>query len=211
MPPAHNPAQGKYQHRPARRQIGGGSGNSTRNQAYLELPTYANLATMIQLPRLSGFIITAFFAVSSLPTSLWGQATIPWHALPQGIQYDGQIPTPEQFFAGDFQIGNRHLDHQQLLDYLRAVDNASPRVSLETYAHSYGGRPLVVAIVTSPQNQTQLNELAAAISLDRSARATSCCSPRAGGLSGLLCSWQRGQRGECCSPRSLSPGGRTRR
>jgi hypothetical protein len=107
-------------------------------------------------------MIAAFFAVSSLPASLWSQTATPWQALPQGTQYDGQIPTPEQFFAGDFQIGNRHLEHHQLLDYVHAVDNASPRVSLETYAQSYGGRPLVAAIVTSPQNQSQLNELAAA-------------------------------------------------
>jgi len=116
---------------------------------------------MIQQPGSSGFILIVISAMLSPTSWVWAQQSSPWQALPQGTQYDGQVPSPEQFFSGGFQVGNRHLAHHQLLEYVRAVDESSPRVTTEVYARSYGDRPLTIAIVTSPQNHSQLAEIAA--------------------------------------------------
>ena len=79
--------------------------------------------------------------------------------LPEGEKYDPAVPTPESVIG--FEVGDRHLRHDQLVIYLRAVAAASARVSLDTYATTHDGRPCVVLTVTSPENREELDELPA--------------------------------------------------
>ena len=71
--------------------------------------------------------------------------------------YNSDIPTPEEVIG--HKIGERHTTPHQLVDYFNAVEQKSDRISLQTYAYSYGGRPLICAIVTSPDNHNQLEEI----------------------------------------------------
>ena len=71
--------------------------------------------------------------------------------------YNSGIPTPMDVFG--HQIGERHTIPHQLVDYFEAVDEASNRVLLNVHAYSYEGRPLIHAIVTSPENHARLDEL----------------------------------------------------
>lgn len=71
--------------------------------------------------------------------------------------YDPAIPTPEQ--ALGFQVGDWHLHHHELIDYLQQVAAKSDRVTLTEYARSHGRRPLVYLTITSPENQGQIETL----------------------------------------------------
>ena len=62
--------------------------------------------------------------------------------LPPGVTYDPAIPTPESFFG--FAIGEWHIRHDQLLGYLKALDSASGRLTLEEYGRTYEQRALVL-------------------------------------------------------------------
>ena len=80
--------------------------------------------------------------------------------LPAATQYDAAITTPKQFLG--FEIGERHLQHHQLVGYLQVLDRQSNRISLKKYAASYGGRPLVVLTITAEANHGRLDEIQAA-------------------------------------------------
>ena len=75
------------------------------------------------------------------------------------IEYDQNIPTPEQFFG--FQIGEWHLTHDRQYQYIKMLAEKSPRVKLVEYARSYEQRPLVYLIITSEQNHQSLEDIKA--------------------------------------------------
>ncbi len=77
--------------------------------------------------------------------------------LPDDLEYNSQIPTPDQFFKQ--QLGEWHLTHDQVLYYMNAVVAASDRAILREYARTYENRPLVQLIFTSPENHKKLEEL----------------------------------------------------
>ena len=73
------------------------------------------------------------------------------------IEYDPAIPTPEEFLG--YQIGEWHISHDLQLMYMRELARKSNRISIEEYARSYEGRPLVLLTVTSPENHQNLDEI----------------------------------------------------
>ena len=77
--------------------------------------------------------------------------------LPADLKVDPKIPTPRQHLG--FRIGERHLQHHQLVSYLRRLAQVSPRVSLQVYAYTHGGRPCVMLTITSPQNHDKIQDI----------------------------------------------------
>jgi hypothetical protein len=76
--------------------------------------------------------------------------------LGDGKTYDESIPSPDEYFG--FGIGERHLQHHELHQYLRVVSR-SKRVAWQEYARSHGGRPLTVMTITSPKNHKRLERI----------------------------------------------------
>ncbi len=77
--------------------------------------------------------------------------------LPEGTTYDEAVPTPQEFLG--FQIGERHIHHHQLVAYMRKLAEVSPRVTIEEFSHSHGGRPQVMLFITSPENHKNLETI----------------------------------------------------
>ena len=82
-------------------------------------------------------------------------AVEPGEILPRDAEFDPQIPSPEDHLG--FKIGHRHIYHHELVGYLKKLASASARVTIQEYARSYGGRPLVVTFITSPENHKKLD------------------------------------------------------
>ena len=76
---------------------------------------------------------------------------------PQGGEFDPSIPTPQQFLG--YEIGSRYTRHDQLVAYFNELAKHSDKIKVEQIGSSYEGRPLVIATVTSTQNQQQLETL----------------------------------------------------
>ncbi|WP_411849786.1 M14 family zinc carboxypeptidase [Stenotrophomonas sp. LGBM10] len=76
---------------------------------------------------------------------------------PQGGDFDPSIPTPQQFLG--YEIGSRYTRHDQLVAYFDELARHSDRIKVERIGSSYEGRPLLIATVTSAQNQQQLEAL----------------------------------------------------
>ena len=73
------------------------------------------------------------------------------------IPYNPSIPTPESVLG--YQVGEWHASHDQVLNYVRTVAAASPRVTLREYARTYENRPLVVLTITSEKNHERIDEI----------------------------------------------------
>ncbi len=65
-----------------------------------------------------------------------------------GAVYDSTLPSPEAFFG--FEPGARPLHHGEILAYLEALAEASPRMRILDYATSHEGRRLVAVAIGEP-------------------------------------------------------------
>ena len=77
--------------------------------------------------------------------------------LPEGTTYNTEIPTPEAFFG--FQIGQWHLRHDLIVAYMKELAARSDRISIQTYAHSYEHRELLLLTITSPENHQNIETI----------------------------------------------------
>jgi len=97
-----------------------------------------------------------FFSIISLIFSTNAQEPLSYF-LPDDVSYNKNIPTPEEYF--NQQLGEWHLTHDQVLNYMKEIARISERAIIQEYARSHENRPLVHLIFTSEQNQNKLEEL----------------------------------------------------
>ena len=106
-----------------------------------------------------GLLIPVFCLISSLtfaaPANA-GETDDPASVLPRHQRLES-ITKPAAFFG--FQIGSRHLRHDQISDYMKQLAAESDRVELLPYATSHGGRTLFVLAITSPQNLQKIKSI----------------------------------------------------
>ena len=67
------------------------------------------------------------------------------------------IPTPESFLG--YGVGSQHTRHEKLVEYFKALDKASDRVTVQTLGRTYEKREQIAAIFTSPANHGRLEEI----------------------------------------------------
>jgi hypothetical protein len=77
--------------------------------------------------------------------------------LPSDVTYDKNIPTPEQVIG--HQIGDWHISHDKLVQYIYAVAAASNRITIEDRGETFEGRPLLLLTVTSPTNHNNIDTI----------------------------------------------------
>lgn len=68
-----------------------------------------------------------------------------------------QIQTPEQFLG--YKPGDRFTPHHQMVAYFKHLAEEVPHLKLIQYGETNERRPLILAIVSSPENMAQLEEL----------------------------------------------------
>lgn len=74
-----------------------------------------------------------------------------------GEGYDEAVPRPEEHIGHQF--GEKHTFTWEMERYLRALEEASPRVKVESYGRTYQGRRLYTVIVSSPENLAELEKI----------------------------------------------------
>ncbi|HEY5750894.1 MAG TPA: M14 family metallopeptidase [Chryseolinea sp.] len=103
---------------------------------------------------LKSFVLTIFLTSIAILTS--GQPDLSYY-LPEGTTYDPAIPTPKAIIGHE--VGEWHVTHDRLVNYMYALDKASDRVSLEVTGYTYEGRPLLLLTITSPKNHEKLEAI----------------------------------------------------
>lgn len=77
--------------------------------------------------------------------------------LPDNVSYNENIPTPKQVIGHE--VGEWHVNHDKLVDYMYAIAEASDRVTITEYARTYENRPLLLLTVTSPDNHVNIEQI----------------------------------------------------
>jgi len=77
--------------------------------------------------------------------------------LPEGVNYNPDIPRPEEVIG--HQVGQWHVTHDKLVQYMLALADASDRVVIENRGETFEGRPLLLLTITSVENHQRLEEL----------------------------------------------------
>ncbi len=79
------------------------------------------------------------------------------------VAYNTAIPTPLSYLG--FEVGEWHVSHDQLVGYMKALDQASDRISLSEYGRSHEGRPMLCLTITATENHARLKDIQAQRSL----------------------------------------------
>lgn len=101
-------------------------------------------------------ILTLLFLTSV--ASIFAQVELNYF-LPAKIQYNPAIPTPKSVIGHE--VGEWHITHDRLVNYMMALDKASDRISLEVIGQTHESRPVIVMVITSPKNHQNLEQIKA--------------------------------------------------
>ena len=96
------------------------------------------------------FFCSAFHALSQADLSYF---------LPPAVTYNPAIPTPASIIGHE--VGEWHISHDRLVNYMYALDKASDRISLEQTGLTYEKRPLLLLTITSPKNHQNIESIRA--------------------------------------------------
>lgn len=77
--------------------------------------------------------------------------------LPEDVTYDKAIPTPASVIGHE--VGEYHVTHDRLVQYMQKLDEVSERIALEITGFTHERRPLLLLTITSPGNHSNLEHI----------------------------------------------------
>lgn len=97
-------------------------------------------------------------ALITFSTTLFSQDNVDLsYYLAQGVQYNSEIPTPKSIIGHE--VGEWHITHDKLVQYMYALAEASDRVSIENRGKTFEDRPLLLLTITAPKNHKNINTI----------------------------------------------------
>ena len=72
-------------------------------------------------------------------------------------KYNDVIPKPKDIIGHE--VGEWHLTHDKLVEYMKVLSASSDRISIENRGTTYEGRPLILLTITSPENHKNLEKI----------------------------------------------------
>ena len=100
-------------------------------------------------------LLTLLFLIFSI--SLFSQELDLNYYIPSDQNYNDKIPTPKDIIGHE--VGEWHVTHDKLAEYMKALANSSDRISIENRGKTYEGRPLLLLTITSPNNHSRIDEI----------------------------------------------------
>ncbi|KAA3624748.1 MAG: zinc carboxypeptidase, partial [Flavobacterium sp.] len=77
--------------------------------------------------------------------------------LPKDVSYNKSIPTPKSVIGHE--VGEWHITHDKLVQYMYALDKASDRISIQDRGTTYEGRPILLLTITAPANHNNISTI----------------------------------------------------
>ncbi|MBW8683235.1 M14 metallopeptidase family protein [Chitinophaga rhizophila] len=71
--------------------------------------------------------------------------------------FSQHLPTPDQFLG--YALGTQFTPHHRVLEYFKAVAAVTPNMQLTQYGSTYEGRPLMLAVITAPENAGKIEQI----------------------------------------------------
>ncbi len=75
----------------------------------------------------------------------------------QDVTYNASIPSPSEFLG--YELGEEYTFHYQVMDYFEKLAELSDKITFHEYARTYENRSVNYAIITSEENQTNIDEI----------------------------------------------------
>ncbi|OIQ29721.1 MAG: zinc carboxypeptidase [Bacteroidetes bacterium MedPE-SWsnd-G2] len=97
-----------------------------------------------------------FLAIFCIQFSFVAQTSLNYY-LPNSSNYNPNIPTPSSIIG--HKVGEWHITHDKLVQYMYALAQSSDRISIESRGTTFEGRPLLLLKITSPENHKNLNAI----------------------------------------------------
>ena len=73
--------------------------------------------------------------------------------------YNQKIPKPSDFTLANKEIGNSHISHDRLINYMTALANSSDRISISKRGKTFEGRSLILLTITSETNHQKIESI----------------------------------------------------
>ena len=77
--------------------------------------------------------------------------------LPTNVSYNPNIPTPKSSIG--HQVGDWHITHDKLVQYMYALASSSDRITIEDRGATFEGRPLLLLTITSANNHLNIETI----------------------------------------------------
>lgn len=77
--------------------------------------------------------------------------------LPDDVSYNPAIPTPKSVIGHE--VGDWHITHDKLAQYMYALAEASDRITIENRGTTFEGRPILLLTITSPANHANIDKI----------------------------------------------------
>lgn len=68
-----------------------------------------------------------------------------------------KLQSPAEFLG--YELGDRFSRHHQMVEYFKHVDEASSNVAVQQYGETYEHRPLIYAVISSPENFKDIEQI----------------------------------------------------
>ena len=107
---------------------------------------------MQRLSLLSAFLVFIFFQLPAQVSLVEDR-----FAFDPQLRYDEAIPSPESYHG--FRLGEDMTLYAQVVAYFKALDAASDKIVVREYGRTYENRPLLLLVVTSAENQRNLEQI----------------------------------------------------
>ncbi|MBQ4822800.1 M14 family metallopeptidase [Aquimarina sp. MMG016] len=101
-------------------------------------------------------LFTFFFALIGLVSFAQNDISLEYY-LPKNVTYNSQIPTPQSVLG--FVPGKWHVSHDKLVNYMKVLAKASPRVTIENRGRTFEDRPILLLTITSEKNHQNLEQI----------------------------------------------------
>jgi len=104
---------------------------------------------------MKNFLLTFLFL--SVTFSISAQKADLNYYIPSDERYNTNIPTPKSVIGHE--VGEWHVTHDKLAEYMKALAKSSDRISLEDRGKTFEGRPILLLTITSPENHQRIEAI----------------------------------------------------
>ncbi len=101
--------------------------------------------------------LTLAFVLLSITLSISAQKVDLRYYIPNNERYNTNIPTPKEVIGHE--VGEWHITHDKLVEYMKSLAKSSDRITLEDRGKTFEGRPILLLIITAPENHARIDEI----------------------------------------------------
>lgn len=123
---------------------------------FFNFKPFANKNTNCSIKTSAMRLITTIILLITINLFSQSQITLDYY-LPENVSYNANIPKPADIIGHE--VGQWHVTHDKLVQYMYAIASASNRISIENRGYTFEDRPLLLLTVTSPKNHEDIEAI----------------------------------------------------